>query len=173
MGGWWFHLVRIPRFFGELSPLALIWFFWRRRGTAAHAILLRWIALPYIFFSLIATKMENYVMQAAPAVALIVAAVAVELWRMRKPLPRLLSAALVALPVRYCVERWKPLREFRAESALAAAMRGQPSGKIVVVDPVHPVERMFYADVVAVESLSAEQRKELQDAGWTIVEAGP
>ena len=48
---------------------------------------MRWIALPYIFFSLIATKMENYVMQAAPAVALIVAAVAVELWRLRKPLP--------------------------------------------------------------------------------------
>jgi 4-amino-4-deoxy-L-arabinose transferase len=173
VGGWWFHLIRIPRFFGEASPLALIWFFWRRRGTPPHQLLLRWIALPYIFFSLIATKMENYVMQAAPAMALVIAAVAVEFWRLRKPLPMILAAAFVALPVRYCVERWKPLQEFRLESQAAARLRHQPSGKIVVVDPVHPIERMFYADVVAVETLTAEQRKELLHAGWTIVEAGP
>src|SRR5439155_1761778 len=42
-----FYLIRIPRTFGELSLLALIFFAWKRREPA----LLIWAALPYAFFS--------------------------------------------------------------------------------------------------------------------------
>jgi len=173
-GGIFFHLIRIPRFFGEVSPLALLWFFVLRRGAPAWGILLRWIALPYIFFSLIATKMENYVMQAAPAMALVVAAVAVEFWRMRKPLPMLLAAALVALPARYCVERWKPFHRFEEESAIARQLRSLPSGKILVIGARHPIESMFYADLVAIEEVpSEEQLRLLSEQGWQIIRGGP
>ena len=99
-----FYLIRIPRTFGELSPLALIFFAWKRREPA----LLIWAALPYAFFSAIATKLENYAMPAAPALALMVAWSAAELWRARLRWMRVLAAGLLLLPVRYAVERWKP-----------------------------------------------------------------
>jgi 4-amino-4-deoxy-L-arabinose transferase-like glycosyltransferase len=69
VGGPVFQLIRIPRTFGELAPLGIVWFAWKKREPALTA----WAALPYAFFALVATKMENFVMPAAPAIALMVA----------------------------------------------------------------------------------------------------
>ena len=84
-----------------------------------------------------------------------------------------LAAALVALPVRYCLERWKPLQDFREERAVAADLRRMPSGQILVVGTQHPIETMFYADVVAMEGVPPEEQlAPLRAAGWRIM-GGP
>jgi 4-amino-4-deoxy-L-arabinose transferase-like glycosyltransferase len=169
-GGPLFYLIRIPRTFGELSPLAIVWFAWRRRAPA----LLVWAALPYAFFSLVATKLENYVMPAAPAVALMVAWAAVELWRERPRWMHLLAASLVLLPVRYAVERWKPFRRFEEERAVARALRALPSGRVLVVGARHPIETMFYGDRAAyAEVPQAATLERLRAEGWRIIEDGP
>ena len=174
-GGWWFHLVRTPRFFGEASPLALVFFFWRRRGTPAWAPLLAWIALPYAFFSLVPTRMENYPLLAAPAFALVIAAAALDLAALRRPLATLVAAALVLLPLRYCVERWKPFQQFPEERALAAQLRALPDeGRVLIVGSQHPIETMFYKDVIAVDETPPEAvLAPLRAQGWQIVTSGP
>jgi len=165
-----FYLIRIPRTFGELSPLALIFFAWKRKEPA----LLIWAALPYAFFSIIATKMENYAMPAAPAIALMVAWSAVELWRARSGWMRVLAAGLLLLPVRYAVERWKPLRRFDEDRAVARTLRALPSGKVLVVGAKHPIEAMFYGDRAAyAETPDAATLARLRGEGWQVVEDGP
>lgn len=173
-----FQLVEVPRVFGELSPLALIWFAWRRRGTSAHAPLLVWFALPYAFFAFVATKMAGYVMPAAPAILLVVGAAVVELWRKRRPAAFALAALLVALPVRYTLERWKPLRRFDEERAVARSVRRfveeEGGGRVLVVGSRYPIESMFYGDVIAIEDVPPETiLRPAREEGWRVVAGGP
>ena len=161
-----FYLARIPRTFGELSPLALIWFVWKRREPA----LLTWAAVPYALFAFVATRMENYVMIAAPAIALMVAAGALDLCRTEGLWGRIAMAALVLLPMRYTVERWKPFHRFDEERAVASALRALPSGRVVIVGATHPIEAMFYGDREAyAEMPDAAVLTRLRAGGWQVV----
>jgi dolichyl-phosphate-mannose-protein mannosyltransferase len=170
VGGPLFQLIRIPRTFGELAPLAIIWFAWKRREPA----LLAWAALPYAFYAVVATKMENYVMPAAPAIALMVAWSAVQLWRAQPRWSLVLAAALVLLPVRYAIERWKPFHQFGEEREVARALRGLPSGRVLVVAAKHPIEAMFYGDRAAYSELpDAPTLERLRREGWQIIEGAP
>jgi 4-amino-4-deoxy-L-arabinose transferase len=169
-GGPLFYFVRIPRTFGELAPLAILWFAWKRREPA----LLAWATLPYAFFSLVATKMENYVMPAAPAIALMTSWAAVELWGARQRWMHVLAAALVLLPVRYAVERWKPFHRFEDERSVARALRGLPEGRVLIVGAKHPIEAMFYGDRAAyAEVPEASTLERLRAEGWHIIDGGP
>ncbi|MGE5047749.1 MAG: ArnT family glycosyltransferase, partial [Deltaproteobacteria bacterium] len=170
VGGPLFHLIRIPRTFGELAPLGIIWFAWKRREPA----LLAWAALPYAFFALVATKMENYVMPAAPAIMLMSAWSTVQLWRTPSRWARVLAAALVLLPVRYTIERWKPFRHFEQERRIARALRALPSGRVLVVAAKHPIEAMFYGARAAYSELpDGPTLQRLRREGWQIVEGAP
>lgn len=115
-----YHVARFPRLFGELAWLAVGWFVWNaaRRRSEGDVVVILWFAVPYLFFSLVATKMPSYVMIAAPAVFLMIGAAVVRLvddvraqdagvWRRR--LGVLLAVLLVALPARFTLERWRPL----------------------------------------------------------------
>jgi hypothetical protein len=93
-----YHLARMPRFFGELIYLPVLWLLveagrsiiaGRSRGPAGAssiaAPLAAWLLLPYLAFSLAATKMGGYVMVAAPALFLTEAAFWFWLWDRRAP----------------------------------------------------------------------------------------
>ncbi len=80
----WYHLLRMPRFFGELIWVPVAWFLlslvprWRALWgddqpprPAARAALAVWLLLPYAAFSIAATKLGGYVMIAAPALFII------------------------------------------------------------------------------------------------------
>ncbi|HEV7785547.1 MAG TPA: glycosyltransferase family 39 protein, partial [Thermoanaerobaculia bacterium] len=72
-GSPFFYLTHMTRYFGELVYLPLGWFLLklvRERGPNLLRLAV-WLLLPYIAFSLAATKMEGYVMTAAPALFLI------------------------------------------------------------------------------------------------------
>lgn len=164
-----FYLIRIPRTFGEASPLALLWFCWKRREPA----LIAWAALPYAFFGAVATKMENYAMPAAPAMALMIGWAAVGAWRWRAFWMRAFAAALVALPVRYAVERWKPFHRFEEERAVARTVRALPAGQVLVIGAQHFIEAMFYGDRAAyLEVPDSTTLQRLRAEGWR-VEGGP
>ena len=86
----------------------------------------------------------------------------------------LIPAALLLLPVRYAVERWKPFQHFEAERAVARALRALPEGRVLVVGAGHPIEAMFYGDRAAYAEVPAEGTlSRLRAAGWQIVQGAP
>lgn len=153
-GGPFWHLARLPRNFGEASPLAIAWFLLRR--ARRQRFVTAWLVIPYTVFSLTATKMAGYVMIAAPAVLLMIAAAFVALREKRTLLRSALAGALVVLPVRFTLERYKPFEVRQVERERAARLRA------LNADPDYPIESMFYAiagDPEGVRGAGADPRR--------------
>lgn len=170
-GGPLYHLARVPRLFGELAWLSVAWFFFGLRKPPrdpARLALALWIAIPYVFFSLVATKMPAYVMVAAPALFIVIA---LHWWRLaniaklargrKRWAPILAMAFLLLLPARFCLERVKPLwgPDWHAtwSPALERAARQVEGAPTVVFNAPRPIELMFASSAVAYSSLPTEE----------------
>lgn len=156
------YLLDMPRSFGELVYIPLVYFLLRacgRESTPGRRAVALWWALPYAGFSLMATQMPAYVMVAAPAVFLMVA---VFFWRLRDALPSrrparyaalALLALFVALPIRYGFERLKPWQGFARREPWAEALDALggrfPGVRVVLFGTERPIEAMFYTGFVA------------------------
>ncbi|HMB69071.1 MAG TPA: hypothetical protein VKU85_07155, partial [bacterium] len=183
-GPWWYHLGRIPRYFGELAPLSLLWFLSRLpRGERRieRAFVAAWWFVPYAFFSAVATRMPGYAMVAAPAIFVMIGCHWVALRDRLRGAPgpgRWLAGAacvlLLALPARYGVERVKPLdsppwdrAEARAMERLGDRLAGPPT---VVFRAERPIELMFHADLIAYPQFpSLEEVALAVDRGYRVV----
>lgn len=177
------HFAKMPRIYGELAFLPLVWFVWKagRRWDGKRLALCAWILLPYLGFSIARTKMQAYTILSAPAVFLVIALFMEFLRRRRRSfrphwLPAVLLTGLVVLPIRYSLERIKPARAWAPAPAWVREIKSQrglaPNGKLVVFGAAQPIETMFYVDCVAYPSLpDARQIKELQGRGYTVLMA--
>jgi len=115
-GNGWFYPNNFRRVFGETIFLVFTWSLvqLRRQYSPERGFLLLWLAIPFLFFSVVATKMSGYLMIAYPAIFLMIAVVVTEALPWVKKLSGLRRYALMAilvltfaLPVRYGVERMK------------------------------------------------------------------
>jgi 4-amino-4-deoxy-L-arabinose transferase len=169
--------------YGELIYLAVIWITWRgvRRRRAVYYALLAWFWIPYLFFSVAATKMQAYTLIAAPAVFVMNALALVHLQqsiKQKKKYQYILIPvwiALIALPVRYTIERLKPFAVtdrnpawYQAIIALGQSPLNQP--KTVLFNCPQPIETMFFTDCIAYEQAidSATQLK-LMKQGYNVL----
>ena len=155
-GGWWWHLDRLRRSFGETVFLTLaLAVATARAGDGRHRWLLVYLGLPLLFFSLAATKMPAYLAVAYPAVCLLTARAVMWCATGHPRLPRRLTGAvavlLLALPLRYGVERLKPLHAatpaptaWYAEVAGYAAAAARTGERVVVFGDPDYVSTMFY-----------------------------
>jgi 4-amino-4-deoxy-L-arabinose transferase-like glycosyltransferase len=130
--------------------------------------MLAWVAIPYVLFSTMATKMPGYVMIAAPAMFIIQADfwlqmmtkrdAEVGVWR-----KRLLTLAIFAfalLPARYLLSPTGPLerrernpewvRDLRALNAAVGPERA------VLFNVPTPIEAMFYTPYVAYSEMPSD-----------------
>lgn len=162
-GDIFFHLNKMRMQFGELIYLPLLWIVWRFRRLITRyqwRILLLWLLLPYGFFSLVATKMPAYPLFAAPALLLITAYAWYLLrlsWRKaRYPNAlRLVMVLLLLLPVRFCLERIKPLKTPLLATPVYQEARDrfeQYEAGVVVFNEPFPIEAMFFSDCLAAYS---------------------
>ncbi len=193
-----YYLLKMPRYFGELAYLPLAWLLWQllRRARALRqrrparerpaagpdlAPLAVWLLLPYLAFSLAATKLGGYVMIAAPACFLVTACFWLWLWRLR-PGGRARAALRLAvlillplLPLRYTVERLKVRAAYDRNPAWARALRALPErlgpGPVVLFHLPEPLEAMYYTSCVAAyEGVpTPTQARRLLDAGYRVV----
>jgi len=179
-----FYLLHMPRYFGELIWLAVgaflaAWVSGRGEAERMRPIGV-WLAVPYLVFSLAATKMGAYVMTAAPAVFVIEAWFWIRLaeWRPGAAWLRGLRWAglvlLVALPLRYGLERLKLGRDWDRNPPWARELRELPgrigSGRVALFNLDRPIEAMFYTPYTAYSGLPtpAEARAMLR-AGFRVV----
>ncbi|MFI5315018.1 MAG: glycosyltransferase family 39 protein [Myxococcota bacterium] len=149
-GPWYFHLANLPLDFGWLAPIALAAF--ARESLRARPELrpaLWWALAVYGVFTLAATKMQSYVLVAAPAVFAALGWFAVDALSPRLRGLALLTVAANALLAVLLVEApfdakaRDPLwaRELRRLGAEVARL---PPGKRVIFGVGSPIECMFY-----------------------------
>jgi 4-amino-4-deoxy-L-arabinose transferase-like glycosyltransferase len=156
-----YQLVEMPRIFGELIYVPLIMFIYslyKKKPASENFALVVWVALPYLFFSFIATKMPGYVMISAPAIFMMLAWAfydikdGIEKFRYKKLVIGFL-ALLVLLPIRYSFERVKPFSNVDRNPQWAQELRELESkvgkSKAAVFNVGHYIEAMFYANVSA------------------------
>jgi 4-amino-4-deoxy-L-arabinose transferase len=190
VGPFWYHLIRVPPFFGELSPLAVIWFVVTLRRLASleerrsRWTVLTWFALVYGFFTLVPTRMPNYVMLSAPAVMLMVATFTDRLLSLlqtgalagaRRKAAWAAVALLLILPVRFMLERYKPFRRWEKETEQAMKLRRLGTSlaseeKVVLFNASSPFDAMFYTGRTAYPSPPTdEERRQCEARGYRVI----
>ena len=165
-GTFFYHFEMLRINYGDLVYLPVIYFSyitWTKRRLE-DLLFMVWFWVPFLFYTLAATKMAAYTAIAAPAIFIIIGRTVIDwidnssmvLWR--KQALRLIALLLWLMPARFCVERVKPfadqtsdiewnrrLDEFVAEN--------HPDAKTVVVNCSHPTELMFKCDCICYENL--------------------
>jgi 4-amino-4-deoxy-L-arabinose transferase len=183
-GGLHFHLELMLRYFGELSIVPMAWLGWaalRGRADRLGLGLFLWWLVTYGFYSLAATKMPAYPMTAAPAIFV---ATAGFWWRVRdalaqlgcwrKALAVLLLLLLVALPLRFLLERTRIFSDFDPRPAWAQAYRASrgalAGARKVIFNVERPIELMFYSGGSAYRHVpSAAEVAALKARGYDVV----
>jgi 4-amino-4-deoxy-L-arabinose transferase-like glycosyltransferase len=179
------YVLGAMRFMGELVWLpvaAAIGASWRASWGSELRPLVIWILIPYVTFSLMATRLPQYVMIAAPPLFIVQAWF---WWRLRERVRTMPSGrrrvAMVALlvflavlPAKYTLEPtgvlerrdrrpalFEELRELRARLQLPDA---------VIFNMPRPVEAMFYSPYVAYREMpTADQVRQIHAQGIPIV----
>jgi len=177
-----FHLARMPRYFGELIYLPLIFFFYQLKKRKSDLKMLAvsvWFILPYLFFSLVATKGASYVMISSPAVFLILAYFCwylidnLSLFKNKKLIIALIIL-LVLLPVRYSLERMKPFKNYDKNPDWAKELRALnysiEDKNSVLFNVKQPIDAMFYTSFTAYSFVPTKRQiKLVHEKGYKVV----
>lgn len=167
--------------FGELIYLPLIYFIYRMfrdpRDERYTAFLI-WFFIPFIFFSLATTKMQGYLLFTAPALFIMTAAFFFFLDERRKTsrfgwLYILVMILLIALPVRYSIERIKPFTLRDRSPAWVLGLKELKKKNIergVLFNYDRPVEAMFYTGLTVYREIpDTATISELAGKGYDIL----
>lgn len=159
----YYHFDSLRILFGELVYIPLIWITWKsikKWKNHRRMLLCIWVFIPLIFFSLTKTKMQGYILFTAPAIFIITALFWQYLFHYRnmmrfKWLIYMVLFLLLALPVRYSIERIKPFeyRERRPEWVQEIRDLETIGGRSVLFNYGRPIEAMFYSDCIVYTSI--------------------
>ena len=177
-------LLEQPRFFGELVWVPLVAVIVTAFGRTQHdlRLVLVWMAIPYVTFSMMSTRLPGYVMIAAPAMFLIEAHFCIGLRRRLRQLGRrqhrvaamALLALLVALPARYLLEPTGAFehRERNPEMSRELRTLSQRLGlaDAVIFNIPAPIEAMFYSPYTAYNRMpTGEEVRAIRAKGISVV----
>ncbi len=155
---YFFDKIRIN--YGELIYLPLLWFLWKTfkniKNYRQLAISI-WFLIPFLFFSFAKTKMQAYIIFISPALFIITS----EFWFMLsayrknhklKWLFNLILFLLIALPIRYSIERIKPFQMRDRNPQWVIELKKLNNKEIkngVLFNYDKPIEAMFYTNLTA------------------------
>ena len=169
---WWYHLANMGRIWNEMIYVALPWFLWKtlKKGwNAANYTLLAWIVIPYLVFSLAATKMQGYVLFTGPAFFLILAWFIFELQYLAKQDRNFWvkwfyhggMAVILLLAFRFGLERVKPFQEqeegYKLQSALMKLEDQVDKESSIIFNTPRYIECMFFTRHLAYEKIPSKE----------------
>lgn len=159
---WWWYVKLIPVHLAAVGTGWLVLpvvaaatvYAWKKKSPRVQAVLL-WITLPYVFFSLIATKLYSYPCAAVPALCLLLGFAASAAGK-KGPAARgaivlaLLALAVLRLRADYSIPVWSTVYDYAALRDVSLKIGKEPGSKIVlnVKDDKAP-QVMFYSGVPA------------------------
>jgi 4-amino-4-deoxy-L-arabinose transferase len=158
---------------------AFIWFCYQlkqRNNTTNRLALLTWMVIPFIFFSLVQTKMQAYLLFAFPALFIMLADFSVFLLepvtnfnRMR--FQKLVFALIIILAVRFSVERIKPFQNQSKDLAWASELKKLDGGsKVVYLNIKHNIEGMFYTPSIMYQyTPEPKEMEDIKARGYQII----
>lgn len=158
------HLDWIRITYHDLIYLPLIWFGWKIYKNPKDLKLVAlgiWFLIPFLFFSIVKTKMQAYLLFTAPALFIMVAGFYYWLNEIKKNyklkwLIAIILLLLVALPIRYSIERIKPLSDFDRSPGWVIDLKKLNDREIekgILFNYPKPIEAMFYTDLTVYPSL--------------------
>ena len=167
---WYFHFDMARIIWNELVYLPMLWLAYRItiKKEQSFLVLGTWIFLPYIFFSMAATKMPGYVLFTCPAIFILEAVFIIHITgtgRFRN-LSLILCYLFFLLALRYCVERAKPFTsslEMKNTSMQVKNLANQfdnSNKNVVLFNNTYTIETMFYTDLLSYERLPKEDEVE-------------
>ena len=158
----YYFIDRIRILYGEYIYLPIIWLIYqlfiksKNKNTLdpcpsfrSGFVIFLWIFIPLIVFTLARTKLPGYTAIFAPALFIITADLFFKLkeWAVEskwKYVHYLIMASMIILPVRYCIERLKPLQEKAAQIEYPEYQ----SNQVIFNDPNY-IETMFFTNCAA------------------------
>jgi len=180
-GAFYYHFDIMRQTYGELiylPVLCLLFMLVRAPRSRRRVFLCVWIFIPFIFFSFVKTKMQAYTIFAAPAMFLLTASFfyyvkrTAKKWRPRW-LPPVCLVLLMALPVRYSIDRLKFFQYQERKPAWVTEikqLKNKLPVKSVIFNHAWPIEVMFYTDYIAYKRLpSREEIGLVRQKGFAVV----
>jgi len=180
-GPFYYFIDRIRKNYGELIYLPLLWFLWKT-GTnirdKKRLALSIWVLVPLFFFSIAKTKMEAYILFISPALFLIISDFFFTLMDYKqhhrlKWFFNFILLLLIALPIRYMIERIKPFTQKNRNPAWAIDLRELNERKIskgVLFNYYRPIEAMFYTSLTAYKYIPDRKKiNNLVSEGYTVI----
>ncbi len=166
-GSFLYHFDTMRMTYGEIVYLPVLWFLvhlFRTGDRMRNIAIFTWFFLPYLFFSFVRTRMPAYTLFAAPALFIIIAMFYTRLseYRSRGKIHywavTAIQILLIALPIRYTIERVKPFERLDRHPAWAKELKDlsrtlPPDQKTVLFNVEHPIETMFYTNCTAYRNL--------------------
>lgn len=159
-GPFYYFVDRIRINYGELIYLPLLWFLWKtikNLQDKKRLIISIWFLIPFLFFSFAKTKMQAYILFTCPALFIMTA----EFWYMLsaykinhklKWLFNMILFLLIALPIRYAIERTKPFEKSDRNPQWVTDLKNLHDKKItngILFNYDKPIEAMFYTNLIA------------------------
>lgn len=166
-GPFCYHFDKARSLYGELVYLPMLWLTWKaftKWRDPKRWVLLVWIFVPFLFFSLAATKMQAYTLFTAPAMFLLTGLFIQHLLRYAERfkfpwLAKLVALAMLLLPVRYSLERSLPELVLHQQAPWAESLKvsAQQAESKVLFNYNRPIEAMFYGYALAYEHVPNKQ----------------
>jgi 4-amino-4-deoxy-L-arabinose transferase-like glycosyltransferase len=189
-GGFLYYLDKIRINYSEIIYIPLSYFIYtlhKQRYKDYKLISLAiWVLIPILFFSLVKTKMQGYILFISPALFIITAKFFFEL--MDELIPRfknkililssrLVLVAIIVLPIRYCFERtgFGFKKADASDYDFAYKTVGMLPAKSVVINVKNPIEFMFYNNCTAYSNtqLSAGELNKIFTKGYKLFRYDP
>lgn len=155
--GYGYFLETIRICFHDAIYLPLIWFFifLIKKPNSKQWILMSWFLVPLVFFSVAKTKMPGYIGFSAGAYFIIASLFVNYIYESRSmnaSLKYLVLLMMIALPLRYSIERIKPHKENPRPQWVTELKRIEqvnPTNRIkVLFNFDEPIKAMFYTDMI-------------------------
>ncbi len=150
-----FYINKMRIIFNELIYLPILFSLYQitqKNPNLKLIILLLWVFGPLIFFSLIKTKMASYLIISSPAYFILSAYFIDYLLfttKMIKVFRYSIIFAFIALSIRYCIERLKPLELNLNFDALSSLDSKQSSDSTIIFNDSRYIHTMFHTNCIS------------------------
>lgn len=179
-GNIFFFIEKITINYGALIYLPLIYLvyqYYKNRKNYHLLALIIWIFVPILFFSLVKTKMQGYILFTAPALFIATAYFWEKLsnWEIQgklKYLQKILLIVLLVLPLIYCIERTKIFQNKDRNPVWVQQLKDidNKNENLVLINCPNPIEAMFYTNAIAYSHTpTIEEMEKLKKEGYTVL----